>query len=179
MIVASAVLRDLIAVELLMNRYRFLTWPAYLIASILIVIPMTDTALSVWPPRLGDVGWRFGMAGVYSRTLMTSLLGLLVFLAFAAAFEHRRLIRVLSVLSGIAAATILATMVFFALDAVQMRARVPPEAKTAFDLASVAAFAKYAIATLILSVTSVASWRVSRAQLPVLSPPPLVVSPKS
>jgi hypothetical protein len=145
-----------------MNPYRFLMWPGYLIAASLIFIPLLDTALPTLPPRLGDVGWRFGTAGLFSRAAMTPLLGLFIVLLLATYFRQRRVIRVVAILCGVLSLAIVAGVVLFGLDAVQMRRQVRPEALRSFDVASVLAVFKYLWAWLVLVIVAVLGLKASR-----------------
>jgi hypothetical protein len=145
-----------------MNRMNALAVPVYLVAAILILFPLMDTLLSVWPLQVGEVAWRFGAVGLFSRAMMTPLLGLLMAFTVAMLLEQRTMVRVLAVAGGLSALIIAGTSVFFLLDAVQMRAQVNPQAKTAFDVASVVALAKYGITISILVVFAIVGWKQSR-----------------
>lgn len=146
---------------MLMSRERFPAGPAYAVAFLLVFFPLLDTALSVWPLKPGDVLWRFGAVGLLSRSLMTPILGLLVAFSVAYLREQPRVVRTLSVLSGVTAiAIVLATGVFI-LDALQMRVQVQPGARSGFDMATAAALVKYALGALVLMGFAVAAWRAS------------------
>jgi hypothetical protein len=145
-----------------MDRLKALVWPGYIVAALLIILPLTDTLLSVWPIRLGDVSWRFGATGLFSRALMTPLLGLLLILAVALMSGHRRVTRGVAIVGGLAVITIIGTSVMFLLDAIQMRTQVRPEAKTAFDVASIVALAKYGLAMLTALAFAIPAWKASR-----------------
>jgi chromate transport protein ChrA len=146
-----------------MNRYRFLMWPGYLIAASLIFIPLLDTVLSTLPWRPGAVDWRFGATGLFSRAAMTPLLGVFVVLLLATYFEQHRVIRVVAILCGAMAVAIVAAVILFGLDAIQMRRQVRPEAKRALDVASALALFKYLWTWIVLVLTTIAAWKASRA----------------
>jgi hypothetical protein len=147
-----------------MNRYRFLLVPGYLIGASLTLIPLFDAVMSAMPLRPGDVGWRFGFEGLMSRAIMTPMLGLLIVLVCATAFEHRRVVRVVAILAAVAAASSLILIVFFALDALTLRRQVRPDTLRAFDLASLGAVAKYLWGSIVLTVVAAGSWKNSRAR---------------
>lgn len=140
---------------------RLLAVPAYAVAFLLAFFPLLDTALSVFPPNLGEVAWRFGAAGLFSRALMTPLLGLLLAFAVALLLEHRKVLRGLSILSGLTSAVLLGTIVLFLLDALQMRSQVQPHAKVAFDIASAVALGKYGLGILVLGAFAASGWKAS------------------
>jgi hypothetical protein len=145
-----------------MNRYRSLIWPGYLVAACLIFIPIMDVAISTMPPRLGEVGWRLGAVGLFSRATMTPLLGLFIALLLAIYFEQQRVVRGVAILTGLAAIAIIGVVVMFGLDALQMRRQVRPQAKSAFDIANGVALFKYFWAWLVLTIVTVVAWKTSR-----------------
>lgn len=145
-----------------MARFRHLALPGYGIATMLILIPLADTVVGTLPLRAGDVAWRFGAAGLFSRAIMTPLLGLFLCAAIAAALDHRRVIRVVAVMSGVTALLLMGVVGLFMLDALQMRSQVRPDAKPAFDTATALALAKYGAGILLLTVFAIRAWKASR-----------------
>jgi hypothetical protein len=143
----------------LTSKLRPLGWAAYAVAFLLIVFPLADTFVGVWPPRIGEVTWRFGAAGLVSRSVMTPLFGTLVALVTAALLEHRLLARVLSLGAFIGAILGILAMVMFGLDAIQARSGVRPEAIPAFDTATISAFAKYIVGTITAVLLGVGGWK--------------------
>lgn len=144
-----------------MMNSKHLTVPAYAMASLLILFPLLDTALSVIPPRFGEVAWRFGATGLFSRALMTPLLGLLLAFAVALLREHRKIQRAIAIVSAVVAVVVVGAIGMFVLDAVQMRSQVSPQAKTAFDIASLVALGKFTFGLLILVAFTISGWRAS------------------
>lgn len=145
-----------------MDTRRYLAVPAYLVASLLALFPLVDTALSILPLRVGEVSWRFGATGLVSRALMTPLLGVLLAFAVALLLEHRRVLRTISVLMGVAAAALVGAFLLFVLDFLQMRGQVNPQARVAFDVASLVALGKYALGLIVALAFAVAGWKASR-----------------
>lgn len=145
-----------------MNRYRFLALPGYCIAAFLIIVPFMDTIISTMPLSPTIVGWRFGTLGLLANAFMTPLVGLFILLALAAALDQRRVLRVLAVLSVVAAVFVLGGLGLFVLDTVQMRSQVRPEAKTTFDRATVVAMAKYLFTTVVLAMVGIKGWYATR-----------------
>lgn len=143
---------------------KHLTVPAYAIAFLLILFPLLDTALSVLPPRFGEVAWRFGATGLFSRALMTPLLGLLLAFAVALLREQRKMQRAVAIVSALVAVVVIGAMGMFVLDAVQMRSQVRPQAKTAFDIASLVALGKFMLGLLILVAFTISGWKASRRE---------------
>jgi hypothetical protein len=122
---------------------KYLALPGYLVALSLMLFPLVDSVLSIWPPRSAQVAWRFGAVGLLSRAVMTPLLGFLLAYAIALFLGHRRMLQTVAVLSILLGICVVAALGLFGLDALQMRAQVVPQAKTAFDVASVTAVLKY------------------------------------
>ena len=144
------------------ERLKPLAWPAYLVAVLLVVIPVTDTVLALVPMRFGDVAWRFGALGMGSQAVMTPLLGTLLILVTAAALGHRTALRVVQVLAYLAAALFVAASILFALDALQTRTSIQKAAKAGFDRASAVALVKYGLAFLSAVVFALTSQRLIR-----------------
>jgi hypothetical protein len=142
-----------------MKIHPLLTTSAYLVAITLILYPILDTVLAVWPLRATESTWRFGATGLLSRTLMTSSLGLLLTMVIALVAGHRMALRAASVASAVAAVTLLALTGMFMLDALQTRATVNPQAKTAFDVASAVALIKTVVGAALAAGLAVGGWR--------------------
>jgi hypothetical protein len=127
------------------ERLKPLALPSYVVAALLVLIPVADTVLALTPLHPGAVAWRFGALGMGSQAVMTPLLGGLLALVTAAILGHRRGVRALQVLAVLAAVLLLAASVLFVLDAAQTRASIRATAKGVFDKASVVALVKYFI----------------------------------
>ena len=82
---------------------RHLTFGGYLMALYLGTVPLTETLLAVWPLQSGDAAWRYGAVGLFSRALMTPLLGLLLAVCLALYVRHRVLLLAFAVVSGLGA----------------------------------------------------------------------------
>jgi hypothetical protein len=123
-----------------MKRIRQPAWPQYLIAASLVVFPLYEAiANNLLPIRLGDVRWRFGAFGVVSPVLLVVALGVMLVFWVANTYEHRGAQVVLGVGAVFLAALLLGAVGIFALDTVQVRGAVRPEAASAFHAASIVA----------------------------------------
>lgn len=131
----------------------------YLVAVLLVAIPWTDTLARVLPARADEVAWRFGALGLSSRALMTPLLGLVLIAGTAVARGHRRVLRALAVVAGLAAATCTVAAGIFALDSLQMRGQVDPEIVQEFDISTVPALVKMVLVAVTLVPLSVGAWK--------------------
>jgi hypothetical protein len=146
-------------------RLRPVIWPGYSVGALLVLTPVLDNAISVWPLRLGEVAWRFGAVGLFSRTLVSPLLGLLLLLAVSLLAEHRVFTRIIAIISLVAAAKTVIVLGLFALDAVEMRAQIDAGALRAFDLATVSAAFRYVLFLVVTLVFAASAWEASKRSL--------------
>jgi hypothetical protein len=142
---------------------------AYCIAAMMVIMPLSELALRVWPLRIGETSWRFGAAGLFSSALLLPLLGLMVAGAVAFLSGNRTLVRALAGFTAAAGALLVLSSGLFALDAVQMRSNVVPEAKTAFDVASAQALLKFLLFGGVGLLLAIGSW-ISTAYPPGAEP---------
>lgn len=149
-----------------MDRFKSLRWPAYLTIALLVLFPMMDAVLTIWPLRVGEVAWRFGAVGIFSRALMTPLFALVLAYALALLLEQRIAQRIISGLSVLAALTLFSASIFFVLDTLQMRNQVQAQMKTAFDVASSVALGKIVIVASVALLLGILAFRTSRKPAP-------------
>lgn len=142
-----------------MDQQRFIAPSAYFMAAILVVFPLSELVITVWPLHFGTTAWRFGAAGLLSRTLMTPLLGILLAAATAMFFGHRKTLRTVGIVSLVLAVLLVAACGLFALDALEMRVQVNPKVKHAFDVATVQAMAKLGICLLWSAVLALGTFK--------------------
>jgi hypothetical protein len=142
-----------------MKIHPLLTTSAYLVAITLVMYPILDTVLAVWPLRPGETTWRFGATGLLSRTLMTMSLGLLLTMVIALVAGHRMALRAAAVVSAVAAVTLLILSGLFMLDAIQTRVNVNEQAVTAFYVASAVALIKTVLGAALAAGLAVGGWR--------------------
>lgn len=141
-----------------MKPNRALVIAAYVVAALLVVIPITDTMARVWPLRPGQTSWRFGAVGMASRALMTPLLGLLLATGVAWLRRHRLALRALAVLCVLGALAVGAATGVFVLDSMQMRDQVRAESLQAFDFSTVPALAKLIVGVPTLLTLGMGGW---------------------
>ena len=131
----------------------------YLVALLLVLVPLLDAFARTWPMRLGDERWRYGTSGILLNTMTTPLLGVFVAMVIAAALEHRRTLRVIAGVTLLSGVTVLAAIAAFGLDYLQLRAGVTPEAMGGFDAASRKAMLVGLLSAAVTVVLGVAGWR--------------------
>lgn len=149
-----------------MNRFRYLSWPVYVVAAMLVLLPLAELFVSIWPLQPGVVRWRFGAVGLLSGALLVPILGIVLAYALAVLLEHRMMQRIIALLSGLVAVALVAAAAGFVLDALQMRVEVRPQAHRSFDMASVLGLGKMLLAMVALVSLGVAGWRSARVGAP-------------
>lgn len=85
--------------------------PGYALCAWLVLLPVADALALMLPLVPGDVAWRYAMASIMSRALMTPLLGVFCATVVASVFGHQRIHRVIagvSVLGSLGLVLILA-----------------------------------------------------------------------
>ena len=93
----------------------------YPLGFLLMLVPLVDILLRVFPPQFGQLQWRFAAVGLALGNVGTVLLGLGILGFVAAANGHRAFLRGIGILALVLAVVMLAVLVLFALDAVQIR----------------------------------------------------------
>jgi hypothetical protein len=112
-----------------------LTGPLYLVAALLVVIPLVDFVLSVPRAELGNVQWRFAAVGLLSGHTLTPVLGVSMALVIATYLKHYTVQRWLVAACLSMAAVLIALSLGFMLDMQQVRATVPNDGRAAFSAA--------------------------------------------
>jgi hypothetical protein len=144
----------------------FLTAGALAVAGLFVVYPIVDVVLQSWPPRMGMASWRYGIVGLGANYLITAVFGVIVAVLIAAWREHRRTLYGLAGVSAVGTLLLLLSAGAFALDVLQLRRNVPPEAAWMFKAGAAKAFVKYLTSALVLALAAAASWREARKLSP-------------
>jgi hypothetical protein len=135
--------------------------PFYAFGMLLIGLPLLDFVTSVLPPSFSNIQWRFTTVGLLSNFLMTPLLGMGIMIVVAAIREHFVFQRVLATINGIAAVLLIALLVLFVLDIVQLTGSIPPDGLKIFQNAAFKAIVKHTMTILVLTWLATAGWRIS------------------
>ncbi|HEY5021381.1 MAG TPA: hypothetical protein VII30_02715 [Gemmatimonadaceae bacterium] len=112
---------------------RALGWVLYLLALLLIVGPLSQWTVIVWPMHLDVVQWRYGSIGLLEERLTLPMVGLFTAMLAASLLEHRAVQGTLAGLSLLAAPMLAALAVVIALDGIELRYTVPAKALGGFD----------------------------------------------
>lgn len=135
---------------------------AYPMAALLVLVPALEVTAGAWPFQPGDLSWRFGILGIFLKTLVTPLLGITLAMTVAALLEHRRVVRALAVLSLVMAAVTAAGAVLFLMDFLQLRAMVNPATRQGVQVASLTALLLAALVAPACAALGLGGWRASR-----------------
>jgi Na+/phosphate symporter len=149
-----------------MKPNSFLLSAGYLVAALLVVVPIFETVASVFPLQLGDVTWRFGAVGLVTQALLTPVLGMTLTVYLASWHGSRTDLLVLAGLCTFAMIGLLAAFPVFVMDALEMRMLVEGDAQRAVDLATAVAAGKllaFALVAALLAWGSRSTAKKSRA----------------
>jgi hypothetical protein len=155
-----------------------LAGPLYLVAALLVVVPVVDYVLSVPPPQLSDVQWRFAAVGLLTNHTLTPILGLAMAFVISAFLKQHAIQRLLVVSCLLIATILIALSLGFVLDVMQVRASVPEEGRAAFNSAWKRALIKLALTTGALAYMGLRARRMIPARNRQHTPKPVHVVSK-
>jgi hypothetical protein len=133
-------------------------WAVYGLAILLVVFPVVEGILGAWPLRFGDLRWRYGFIGLFSRSFTAPLFGVFLALVVGAICQHRVFNKVLAIACFVWVGVALLAMGSFSLDGLHMRATVPAEGTAGFAASMLLAFTRYGIGMVVALLLGVAGW---------------------
>lgn len=151
-----------------MEPTRPLARAGYLMAALLVILPIFDAVTRFAPAHLSDQKWRFQVGGNLSNTTLVPLIGLLIALAFTFYADDPRTRRFVGIVCTVFAVAIIAMAGMFAMDYFGVRADVPPRLQHGVALASIAAICKEILAIIVLLLLAAGSFR-DRVVAPVMT----------
>jgi hypothetical protein len=113
----------------------------YAIALLLVVLPLLEFTLTIWPMRPGVVMWRFGSYGLLTQALMLPTVGVFLALGLARFLGHRRMQIVLGAIAALVCVALLGGAALFALDSLQARSLARADMMQQVTITLVRAFA--------------------------------------
>jgi hypothetical protein len=134
-------------------------WPAYFVAFLLIVIPLFDATMSVFPPRFDNAQWRFGALGLLSNAAMIPMTGVLIAFVTAGFLEQRGVQKAIGIVAAIGVVVCLGALVLFTLDAVQAKVGLRPQLQRGYLIASVTAGVKMVLTAVTFGAFAMAGLR--------------------
>lgn len=133
----------------------------YLFAATLVTSPLIDLISTAWPPRVGDLSWRYGFMGLAAGYLQTPLLGVVLATVVAYTQGHAVVLRVLGILCLLKAVALLPVLALWPMDVLQMQQLRAPEVQQGVAIGGAIQEIKYLGACLVLGVLGVGSVRTS------------------
>lgn len=119
-----------------------LAGPLYLVAALLVFVPVLDFVMSIGSPQPGNIQWRFASVGLLSGYLLTPILGMGMAFVIAAVTGSPAVQRLLVALCFLGALMLAVLTTGFLLDVVQLRLSIPEDGQRAFRNASARAIVK-------------------------------------
>lgn len=138
---------------------RRIRTPAYVFLLLTLLFQLVDFVSASTPLRIDSVVWRFATAGGVSNSAGNFLLLTLLIYTVALLYVDRRMLTFVGAVSAFLALMLLIGTGSFALDALQLRSRVDPSAIRHFDLASMQAFVKLAIESVVSAFFAISAFR--------------------
>lgn len=124
---------------------------AYLLAALLVVVPIADYVASIWVLRTGDpLQWRYGSEGLLASFLITPCLGLALAIAVATWRGHGRLLMLIGSVMVLAGVLLIPACGDFALNALQLRRSAPPDAVARLEMGTTKTVLEYVFVALVV-----------------------------
>ena len=140
-----------------------LRWPLYFLAAGLILIPFLDFATSILPIDKGSLRWRWSSVGLFSGFLFTPLFAIMLVCLIAALIQDRVAQRIVAIFNLLMTVGLIALVLLFAFDGIQLRNDVPVTDRLPFDMSTVRALAKYCFFIPAFLWLGIQGFRVSKA----------------
>jgi hypothetical protein len=145
------------------KRLRPLLPFAYCVAALLVLLPLVEAAVAVAPAHWSMASWRFGAVGLFTRAVLTPLLGLMLVAGIALMAGHWRVLRGLAVVGAATVLLLMVVAVLFILDALEVRSQITADAHHTFDVAGMQALLRLAAAGFAMLLLAVGGWLAGRS----------------
>ena len=109
-----------------------LAGPLYLVAALLVVVPLVDYFLTVPPAEFDKVQWRFSALGLLSGHLLMPVVGLGLAFVISAVLKHHALQRIMVFVCLTIAMLLLGLSIVFLNDVMELRTAVTNDGRAAF-----------------------------------------------
>jgi len=136
--------------------------PGYLVMALLILSPLIELCTAAWPFQAHEAAWRLSFAGTAGASLGWPILGLFLTFALAAVAADTAALLVVSGVSILVGVLCVLQAGLFALDALQMKARVRPALAARYDVVSAWWLIKLCAAGAILFVLALSALRAAK-----------------
>jgi len=138
---------------------RRLRVPGYVVASLIILVPVIESIAGAWPFQIGGAAWRLTAIGTAAGVVGTPILGLFLMLILATMSGQRGVLWLISSSCILGGALCLAGSGVFALDAVQLRSQVRIAVAGRYNIASAWTVVKLWLSSATLLVLGVSSYQ--------------------
>jgi hypothetical protein len=128
----------------------------YLVAALMVVIPLFDEISRLVPVQGGDAAWRFRFVGSIAGITLVPLTGLLVGLCCAVFAGGRLSRRIVGIVSAVLAVILVAMAVMFGIDYFHVLPLVNPRLQHVTSLATCVALAKLVLSIIMLALLALA-----------------------
>jgi hypothetical protein len=141
--------------------------PAAYLLALAVLGPFLTPQIGIWEPiggvSVGSLSWRFGFQGLIYSSLFYLLIALLLATLTAGYFGHRRALFGLGIVSVILSVLLAAGLPLFALDTLQLRKTLAPQAFEPYKTAAMKGAALAVLAVPLFFLFSLGALRASRA----------------
>ena len=93
----------------------------FVVALLMIAVPLVQSLTQIWPLQLSNIQWRFGAANALSSILLLPFLGLSLLLVMARGLERTALARAVGAASALFTLGLLPCIAVFVLDAQELK----------------------------------------------------------
>lgn len=145
-----------------MRRSRFLIATGYLLALLLLLLPLLEPVVALLPLQPSQIRWRLQAFGALSQALVLPQLGGVIALGTAVLLGQRRVVRVLAIAALALAALLVVASVLFVLDLLQYRDAVGTGLREYYETAGVIYLSAYVLSAGFLLWVGAVAWRVAR-----------------
>ena len=139
------------------------------------ILPLVDLVMSVVPFKFTTLVWRFGALGLFASAVSAPILVLFLIYALANTVGDRKIMIACGVIAALLTILLLGGMGSFALDALQMKSRIPAARVTQLYTASAQAMLKLALQSVASLVLAISIFRTLRD--PKLAPAKAIRNP--
>ena len=157
--------------------------PAYVIATLVILVPLMEIGGSAWPYRIHNPEWRLSFITAAAGASTAILLGLLLIYVLGALFDDRPAIWLVALFGTLMTVFCALAGGSFLLDVLELRSRVSPGSEGRFGVVSALALAKVCFAglgALVIAVSAFGAGRNLRRGLRKANKPaPVIVNSSS
>jgi len=104
----------------------------FVVALLMIAVPLVQSLTQIWPLQLSNIQWRFGAANALSSILLLPFLGLSLLLVMARGLERTGLARTVGAASALFTLGLLPCIAVFVLDAQELKTIVSTQMAAQF-----------------------------------------------